>query len=63
MTYIFQLEIIFLNLYSFRINDRVISANNVSLEGVDYATAVQVKNAINHHFIASLLTNMDCQSE
>merc|ERR1712012_1507298 len=24
------------------INDRVISANNVSLEGVDYATAVQV---------------------
>ena len=26
----------------FRINDRVISANNVSLEGVDYATAVQV---------------------
>ena len=25
-----------------RINDRVISANNVSLEGVDYATAVQV---------------------
>ena len=28
--------------YIFRINDRVISANNVSLEGVDYATAVQV---------------------
>ena len=27
---------------NFRINDRVISANNVSLEGVDYATAVQV---------------------
>jgi len=27
---------------SYRINDRVISANNVSLEGVDYATAVQV---------------------
>ena len=26
----------------FRINDRVISANNISLEGVDYATAVQV---------------------
>ena len=26
----------------FRINDRVISANSVSLEGVDYATAVQV---------------------
>lgn len=26
----------------FRINDRVVSANNVSLEGVDYATAVQV---------------------
>ncbi len=26
----------------FRINDRVISANGVSLEGVDYATAVQV---------------------
>ncbi len=25
-----------------RINDRVISANNISLEGVDYATAVQV---------------------
>ena len=29
-------------IYIFRINDRVISANNVSLEGVDYATAVQV---------------------
>ena len=28
--------------YIHRINDRVISANNVSLEGVDYATAVQV---------------------
>jgi hypothetical protein len=27
---------------SYRINDRVISANNLSLEGVDYATAVQV---------------------
>ena len=27
---------------NFRINDRVISANNISLEGVDYATAVQV---------------------
>ena len=26
----------------FRINDRVISANNISLEGVDYAGAVQV---------------------
>lgn len=26
----------------FRINDRVISANGISLEGVDYATAVQV---------------------
>ncbi len=26
----------------FSINDRVISANNISLEGVDYATAVQV---------------------
>ena len=25
-----------------RINDRVISANNISLEGVDYAGAVQV---------------------
>ena len=32
---------LFLPLF-FRINDRVISANNVSLEGVDYATAVQV---------------------
>ena len=32
----------FLFLFYFRINDRVISANNVSLEGVDYATAVQV---------------------
>ena len=30
-----------LSLFS-SINDRVISANNVSLEGVDYATAVQV---------------------
>ena len=28
--------------FLFRINDRVISANNISLEGVDYATAVQV---------------------
>ena len=28
--------------FPFRINDRVISANNISLEGVDYATAVQV---------------------
>lgn len=26
----------------FRINDRVISANGISLENVDYATAVQV---------------------
>lgn len=26
----------------FRVNDRVISANGISLEGVDYATAVQV---------------------
>lgn len=25
-----------------RVNDRVISANGISLEGVDYATAVQV---------------------
>lgn len=30
------------NLTLCRINDRVISANNISLEGVDYATAVQV---------------------
>ena len=30
------------NNFHFRINDRVISANNISLEGVDYATAVQV---------------------
>ncbi len=29
-------------MHNFRINDRVISANNTSLEGVDYATAVQV---------------------
>ena len=28
--------------FYFRINDRVISANGISLEGVDYATAVQV---------------------
>ena len=28
--------------YFCRINDRVISANNISLEGVDYAGAVQV---------------------
>ena len=31
-----------INNFHFRINDRVISANNISLEGVDYATAVQV---------------------
>ena len=30
------------NHFYFSINDRVISANNISLEGVDYATAVQV---------------------
>ena len=30
------------NILHFSINDRVISANNLSLEGVDYATAVQV---------------------
>ncbi len=29
-------------LFLFRINDRVTSANGISLEGVDYATAVQV---------------------
>lgn len=29
-------------IFASRINDRVISANNASLEGVDYATAVQV---------------------
>ena len=29
-------------LFFCRINDRVISANNISLEGVDYAGAVQV---------------------
>ncbi len=34
-------EINFIIFFS-RINDRVISANGVSLEGVDYATAVQV---------------------
>ena len=32
----------------FRINDRVISANSVSLEGVDYATAVQVSLQMLH---------------
>ena len=31
-----------MNLNCCSINDRVISANNLSLEGVDYATAVQV---------------------
>ena len=34
--------------FSFRINDRVISANSSSLEGVDYATAVQVLRDSGH---------------
>ena len=36
------ISISYLFCFVFRINDRVISANNISLEGVDYATAVQV---------------------
>ena len=36
------LNLLYLKTSIFRINDRVITANNNSLEGVDYATAVQV---------------------
>ena len=42
----------------FRINDRVISANSVSLEGVDYATAVQVIHIFFYNITCPLSTQL-----